>query len=259
MIYYIYTLSEDTIENVRYIGYSKDPRHRLRVHQRESNLRVKNHKTDWIKKMIKEEKEIILNIIDSAKDDEIKKLEKYYIKKYRDDGYNLTNSTDGGDGLINPTPEVRERMSKNNPRLGLNKGRKLSEELKKRLSDANKGKTVSEETRRKLSIANAGKIISEEHKKILSEKMKGNKNSQGRILSKKNRFVGISKRKNGKWYARVRKNRSELFYFDILAAEQYNIMALEAYGNTARLNILDEEELRLARIEDEIMKNTRRK
>lgn len=56
------------------------------------------------------------------------------------------------------------------------KGKKLSEETKKRISEANKGHTISEETRKKLS--EAAKNMSDETKKKMSEAKKGNKLSE---------------------------------------------------------------------------------
>ena len=53
------------------------------------------------------------------------------------------------------------------------KGKKLSEETRKKISEASKGKTYSEETRKKLSDAHKGKKFSAEHKKKLSEVKKG--------------------------------------------------------------------------------------
>ena len=53
------------------------------------------------------------------------------------------------------------------------KGRKHSQETKKKISEANKGKHhYSAETRNKISEANKGKVFSEEHKKKISESMK---------------------------------------------------------------------------------------
>ena len=49
---------------------------------------------------------------------------------------------------------------------------KLSEESKKKLSEAHKGKHLSEESKKKLSEANKGKKLSEETKKKLSEARK---------------------------------------------------------------------------------------
>lgn len=53
-----------------------------------------------------------------------------------------------------------------------NKGKKLSEETKKKMSESKKGKRRSEETKLKLSKANKGKRLSEETKKKLSDARK---------------------------------------------------------------------------------------
>ena len=60
------------------------------------------------------------------------------------------------------------------------KGKSLSEEHKKKLSEANKGKHLSEETRKKISEANKGRKFSEETKKKMSEAMKGHTATKGR-------------------------------------------------------------------------------
>ena len=57
------------------------------------------------------------------------------------------------------------------------KGKSLSEEHKKKLSEAHKGHTLSEETRKK--IAEAKKNISEETRKKISEAKKGNTATKG--------------------------------------------------------------------------------
>jgi hypothetical protein len=67
------------------------------------------------------------------------------------------------------------------------KGKKFSEETKRKLSDANKGQVpwnkgktgvYTEETKKKMSDANKGKNLSEEHKKKISESLKGKKFSE---------------------------------------------------------------------------------
>ena len=61
---------------------------------------------------------------------------------------------------------------------------RLSEETRKRLSDANKGKHRSEENRRKISDGHKGKPKSEEHKKKISESKIGSPSPRkGAILS----------------------------------------------------------------------------
>ena len=49
------------------------------------------------------------------------------------------------------------------------KGKRLSDETKKKMSEANKGRTVSEETRKKMGEAQKGHTVSEETRKKMSE------------------------------------------------------------------------------------------
>lgn len=101
-------------------------------------------------------------------------FEKFYIKKYDstnyDIGYNLTY---GGDGVI-PTEDVRIRISKSKKgKQTWIKGKHLSEETKRKISEAKKGKHPSEETKIKLRESHKGKKISEEQKIKISENNKG--------------------------------------------------------------------------------------
>ena len=54
-----------------------------------------------------------------------------------------------------------------------NKGNKMSEEQRKKLSASCKGRSMSEETKQKISKAFKGRILSEEHKRKISEATKG--------------------------------------------------------------------------------------
>ena len=58
-------------------------------------------------------------------------------------------------------------------KMGYWKGKKHSEETRKKISKSNKGKKFSEEHRKKLSKSATGRILSEEHRKKMSERMKG--------------------------------------------------------------------------------------
>lgn len=83
---------------------------------------------------------------------------------------NLANMTLGGDGLSNPSPELRLKISlsqkkrfeniEERKRLSaLFKGRVTSEETKKKLSAAGKGRKHSSETREKMRTAAKGREI----------------------------------------------------------------------------------------------------
>ena len=61
---------------------------------------------------------------------------------------------------------------------GTNKGRKLSEEAKAKMSAAAKGKKKSEETCAKMSAAKKGRIVSDEARAKMSESHKGQKKSE---------------------------------------------------------------------------------
>lgn len=63
----------------------------------------------------------------------------------------LVNHTDGGDGRINSSEEVKLKCGKKNI------GRKLSKEHKDKISKGNKGKKLSEENKLKISLAHKGK------------------------------------------------------------------------------------------------------
>ena len=94
------------------------------------------------------------------------------IEYYKYIGCRLTNQTKGGDkGVIYiRTDEIREKTSKSN------KGRKHTEEAKRKISEALKargGIPCSEEAKEKLRICNTGKSISEETKVKISKSLKG--------------------------------------------------------------------------------------
>lgn len=88
---------------------------------------------------------------------------------------NLTNMTDGGEGVANPPAEHREQLAKR--ALG-NKnmlGKRHSEETKRKISQKKMGHFVSSESRVKMGLANLGKKrgpMSEEIRKKISEGQK---------------------------------------------------------------------------------------
>ena len=88
------------------------------------------------------------------------------------------------------------------------KGKKLSEETKHKMSESKKGKKLSEETRNKIAESEKGKKLSEETKKRISESLKGHQvyeeykkklseANKGKKLSEETRNK-MSKAKKGK-------------------------------------------------------------
>jgi group I intron endonuclease len=116
---------------------------------------------------------------------ETKTLEKFFIQKFKTlapTGYNMT---EGGDGMLGwkVTDETRSKMSI------AKKGKKLSEEHRKKLSVAHSN--PSEEARRRMSYAGKGKSKSEEHRLKISISNTGRRHSPETIekikLAAKNR------------------------------------------------------------------------
>ena len=81
----------------------------------------------------------------------------------------------GGNGTANH-PKGKKHSEETRKRISIaNKGKKRSEEARKRMSDSKKGKKrkkFSEETRKRMSIANMGHAVSAETRKRISEALK---------------------------------------------------------------------------------------
>lgn len=123
----------------------------------------------------------------------------------------LSNMTDGGGGLLNPSLSTIEKLKISHlGQTAWNKGIPCSESAKNKISIANKGRisnrkgcTLSEETKEKLRRANIGKHLSKETKEKMSISRKG------RIVSDKTIQKLIERNKNRVWTERMRKEAGE--------------------------------------------------
>lgn len=94
---YIYTLEDPVNNKIRYVGKTNNPERRLHYHWTAGYK--KNNKTgNWLKSLKKKKLKPIMFIIDSI-DTEWEWLEKYWISQFKTWGFNLTNHTDGGEGV----------------------------------------------------------------------------------------------------------------------------------------------------------------
>lgn len=181
--YKVYSLNEPNSEIVRYIG----------ITGRELSVRLIDHckekgsypKCTWIKSLKSQNKkpDIVL-IEDGLSLDEAKKKERQYILLFKSFGATLKNHTLGGEGVFGYKRTDTERLAMsirmkerrkafpelfNSVRKGKpphNKGKKMSDAQKAKLSEARKkitGWHHSEETKLKIRQGNAGKHSGEKH------------------------------------------------------------------------------------------------
>ena len=242
----LYKLSDPRYpDDIRYIGQtSKSLKNRLSIHISPKSLISKTHKNNWIKSLLDINILPSITLLEEVSIEEWNTKEIFWIKFYRDLGYRLTNSTDGGEGMLNPNEETRKKLSiassgDKNPNFGIKRsdkinkkindirviihteetkkiigekslGRKHTDKTKKIISEANIGKVVSEETRRKISESQIGKVVSEETKEKLSEACSGEKNGfYGKEHTEETKQKLSNYRKGKKLSEDIRKKMSE--------------------------------------------------
>ena len=141
-------------------------------------------------------------VIDTANSiDELNEKEVFWISVF-DSFNNGYNGTYGGQNAHH-SEETRKKisesrkgkkLSKNHPFKASMKGKKHTEETKRKISLAKLGKPRTEETRRKISISHTGKVLSEEHRRNIGISKTGEKNywyGKGYLLSgENNSFYG---------------------------------------------------------------------
>lgn len=95
---YIYVLRCPLSNKVRYVGKTNNPKERYKNHL--NRLHNKGtHKANWIVHLRNKGLRPIFEIIEEVDIKNWKSKEKYYISHYIDEGCDLVNHTEGGDGL----------------------------------------------------------------------------------------------------------------------------------------------------------------
>lgn len=128
---FIYTLSYPN-DNIRYVGKSNNPKQRLRAHISFCK-KHKSHKNSWITSLLNIGVVPILDIIDEVPLDNWELYEIYWISQIKTWGFDLTNTSLGGDG-------DGKWMIGNNHTLG----HTLTEEHKQKISDSANRKNKGE-------------------------------------------------------------------------------------------------------------------
>jgi GIY-YIG catalytic domain len=104
---------EDTTQEIRYVGYTHfSPEQRIIEHVAGAKKAATTHKQKWIRKLLRKGTRPAYKILEVTTAKDWKQRERYWIAALQEHGQRLTNSTEGGDGLVNPSKDVRRRISK---------------------------------------------------------------------------------------------------------------------------------------------------
>ena len=165
-MYCIYVFS-DEFGIPKYVGKTKHFETRIKQHLYKDRFMYNSYFYRWLNKHLSEDKQFFVDILEEVNDSNWQEREKYWIKHVKENGYKLTNMTDGGDGNNNQIFTEESREKRRQKMLG----NKLSEKTKKLISKAHKGKIVSELTKQKLREINLGKPCPQHVKEITSKKV----------------------------------------------------------------------------------------
>lgn len=125
---FIYSLSDPITKEIVYIGKTKNPIKRHKDHCR-SDIRNRCNLDKWKNEIINQGLSPVMKILEEVYDD-VNGKEKFYINFYLSNGCKLLNMTEGGDGLQNPSEEVRKKIGDKS------RGRKMSDYTRKKIFDS---------------------------------------------------------------------------------------------------------------------------
>lgn len=167
-------------EVVRYVGKTqmKIETRRMR-HVGEARRGLANHRGYWIRALLADGVIPGVRLLAEVSAEQWHEHERRFIAQYK---ATIVNSTDGGEGLENPSEETRKKMSVANTgriesdetrrlKSEIAKRRKWSDETKRKIAESKRRHNLSDETRRKRSEGNRRRKLSPETKsKIAASK-----------------------------------------------------------------------------------------
>lgn len=188
---FIYGLFDPRDCRLRYIGKADNPQKRLSKHITAAKKGQRTHKDDWVRLLLSEGLEPAIEVLEECSAESWQEVERLWIAKCREFELDLTNNTDGGEGIIDSTGEIREKIRQKAI------GRRHSEETKRKLaairptdemrrqnSERKKGNKnllgykFSEESKQKMRLAKLGKKQPPELVAKRTAKLKGHVTSE---------------------------------------------------------------------------------
>lgn len=151
MSIFIYGLADPFTGDIRYIGKSIRPKERLRDH---CNDRSVCHRTNWIQSVLAQGDRPHLVILEELPDGaNWQAVERKWIAYARRSHWSLTNSTDGGDGVVNLCAESKAKM------LRTWTGRKHRPESLIKIGAASRGRKKSDASKQVMREKMTGRAI----------------------------------------------------------------------------------------------------
>lgn len=161
----VYSLSSSKDGVIRYIGQTTGRLDKRLIHHHYDSKRLSTiHKSNWIRSVVDSCYEVVISPIETNA--EWGAAEIKWIKFYRDKGVDLVNTTDGGEGVIGYVRDAAWRLRRSELIKGRpsgNSGKKLSEEQRRKISEAQRGRVITPEQRAKISASLKGRKKTPEH------------------------------------------------------------------------------------------------
>jgi NUMOD3 motif len=202
----IYGLYDPSEENetpyVRYVGYTGfSIERRIIEHISDAVRGHQNYRCNWIRSLLSRDVRPAAICLEEITIDNWQERERHWIALLRPQ---LTNTTDGGEGLINPSQEVRERIAKktsinlksNTRRKGIPHSDISKQKIREGLAKSEKRRIYVERLKGKTPLAAvvaakavwaAGKKRSPEYVEKMRQRAIGNKGRSGQKLTEEHR------------------------------------------------------------------------
>lgn len=187
---FIYALCEPDGETVRYVGKAKNPAARLKSHRNERSSR---RKARWLRSLEAAGLAPALVVLEEVDESAWQEAERRWIAYHRGLGADLTNHTDGGEGLTGLDDEARGRLGQKMHELmsdPSHRAKVFTQERNRRVSAGLKGKKKSPEHVAKLPQNQKGRRLTEEHRRKISAGSSHHKPSPEQIEASRRRATG---------------------------------------------------------------------
>lgn len=233
MEYKIYVMIDPRTNQVRYVGKAKHTLvKRLSGHLSSHELKQKHKRASWLKSLLALGFKPIIVLIDEVKTEEVNFWERHYISLYKSWGFNLTNSTQGGDGGATTCGRkqsfevIQKRIEarRNNGKPWVSDQRKEEVRNQMKGNQIRKGKSHTQATKDYLKQINKERSSTAEFKNKMREANLGNTNRKGKSMSAESKMLLQRK------VTQKDKNGNVLNYFNGIA-EAERLTNIKGIGN----------------------------